>query len=189
MIPLAPGLRAEQLRALAASPSPSVRAAVAGHPNTPPELLGALGYEFPAEVLGNPALSLLRLAGPGLVRGWPARTLERLTALPSAPLWLLRLGACHPVIDVQLAVSARPDLAPDVLETLAASSFWTVREAVAREATLPGPALERLSRDLDYGVRLSVAGRRDLPLELRGHLREDPHPLVRAVLLLQELER
>lgn len=183
---LGPRTTAADLTRLAHSPDPAVRAAVAGHPNTPPETLAALGAEFPAEVLGNPALPLLRLAQPGLLAGWPARTLEALTAAPGAPHWLLRLAAGHEKIDVQLAAVTRPELPSDVLESLSRSPFWTIREYVARKSDLPPGVLAHLARDLDYGVRLTVANRPDLPTEVRERLRRDPHPLVQAVILLAE---
>ena len=177
---------AAELTRLAHSPDPAVRAAAAAHPNTPPALLAELGAEFPAEVLGNPALPLLRLAQPGLLAGWPARTLEALTTAPGAPLWLLRLAAAHEKIDVQLAAVTRHDLPGDVLERLSSSPFWTIREYVARKPQLPPGVLERLARDLDYGVRLTVANRAGLPAGVRETLRRDPHPLVQAVILLAE---
>ena len=181
-----PHASAAELARLAASPDAALRAAVAAHPNTPPPVLAELGAEFPAEVLGNPALPLLRLAQPGLLAGWPARTLEVLTAAPGTPDWLLRLAAAHEKIDVQLAAVTRPDLPGDVLERLSRSPFWTIREYVARKPELPPGVLARLARDLDYGVRLTVASRAGLPAEVRETLRRDPHPLVQAVIGLTD---
>lgn len=180
---------AAQLRVLAHSPAAEVRAGVAAHPNTPAEVLGHLGAEFPAEVLSNPALPLLRLAQPGMLQSWPTRTLEQLTAQEGAPEWLLRLAAKHSVIDVQLAAVIHHNLPPDVLETLAQSPFWTIREYVARKPQLSPELLERLARDADYGVRITVAGRADLPPAALGHLRSDQHPLVRSVILLHAADR
>ncbi|MGX9685616.1 hypothetical protein ACTQ9L_00470 [Deinococcus wulumuqiensis] len=186
---LGPHIAAAELSRLAHSPDAAVRAAVAAHPNTPPPVLAELGAEFPAEVLGNPALPLLRLAQPGLLAGWPAHTLEALTTVPGAPDWLLRLAAAHEKIDVQLAAVTRSELPGDVLERLSRSPFWTIREYVARKPQLPPGVLAHLARDLDYGVRLTVANRPGLPPDLRHLLRRDPHPLVQAVILLAEGER
>ena len=183
-----PGAGAAELTRLAASPDPAQRAAAARHPNTPAPVLATLGAEFPAEVLGNPALPLLRLAEPGLLGRWPARTLEVLAASPEAPDWLVRLAAAHRVIDGQLAAVTRHDLPPGVLGRLAESEFWTIREYVARKPVLPGPVLARLAKDEDYGVRLTVAGRPDLPPDLREVLRRDPHPLVQTVIQLGEMD-
>lgn len=183
---ISPQTPAAELARLAQAPDAAVRAAVARHPNTPAGLLAELGAEFPGEVLGNPALPLLRLAEPGLLTRWPARTLEALTGQPAAPDWLLRLAAAHVRIEVQLAVAVRPALPDDVLTALARSPFWTVREIVARKPELAPGLLAALARDLDYGVRLSVAGRSDLPPEVYARLRQDPHPLVQAVILLSE---
>lgn len=186
-LPLAPQTPAADLARLARAPEPEWRAAAAAHPNTPAAVLADLGAEFPGEVLCNPALPLLRLAEPGLLGRWPAPTLAALAGRPGAPDWLLRLGAAHVRIEVQLAVVVHPELPDDVLAHLARSPFWTVREIVARRPTLPAALLEILARDLDYGVRLTVAGREDLPPEVYTRLRGDPHPLVQAVILLSEI--
>lgn len=183
---LDPHLSADELTRLADSPDPATRRAVAAHPNTPAPVLGRLGAEFPDEVLANPALPLLRLAEPGLLRGWPAVTLERMTAAPGVPDWLLTLAAQHAKIDVQLAAVTRPALPPAALQALAESPFWTIREYVARKPSLPPEVLRWLALDADYGVRLTIAGRADLPPDLRETLRRDPHPLVQAVILLGE---
>lgn len=182
--PLPPQTTAAELARLAYTPGASVRRQVAAHPNTPAEVLGGLAREFPAEVLHNPALPLLRLATPKLLSSWPARALEALSALPDAPDWLLRVAAGHPVIDVQLACVTHVQLPEDVLEQLAASPFWTIREYVARKPALPVTLLERLAQDRDYGVRITLAGRADLSDRLREQFQRDPHPLVRAVVQL-----
>ena len=185
-LPLDLTLGAASLVQLARTGTPQMQAAVAAHPNAPAWLLGELGENWPAEVLHNPALPLLRLANPQLLRHWPARTVEQLTTLPDAPPWLLRQAASHPVIDVQLAAVVHPDLPGDVLELLSGSPFWTIREYVARKPGLSPALLHTLARDADYGVRLTVAGRADLPQDVRVQLRQDPHPLVRAVIQLSE---
>ena len=77
---LGPRIAAAELSRLAHSPDAAVRAAVAAHPNTPPPVLAELGAEFPAEVLGNPALPLLRLARPGLLNAFPGDAVAALLA-------------------------------------------------------------------------------------------------------------
>lgn len=185
---LDPRAPAPELTRLAQSPDPAVRAAVARHPNTPAPVLAELGAEFPAEVLNNPALPLLRLAEPGLVSRWPARTLEVLAAAPNAPDWLLLLAAGHEKIDVQLAAVTRHNLPAEALRSLTGSAFWTIREYVARKPDLPPELLLRLAHDRDYGVRLTLAGRGDLPPEVCDLLRRDPHPLVKNVVRLHRLD-
>lgn len=187
-LPLSAHLTAGELLHLARNGSHSVQAAVAAHPNTPVTLLAELAAGFPAEVLSNPALPLLRLADPQLLRSWPAPAVERLTAQPQAPGWVIKVAASYPVIDVQLAAATRPDLPPDAIRTLSRSAFWTIRELMARHAQLPHNLLAELARDPDYGVRLTVTGRPDLPDDIRCVLRQDSHPLVRAVMQLAELE-
>ncbi len=181
---LDPQATAAQLAALAHAPDARVRAGVAAHPNTPAEVLGRLGAEFPAEVLGNPALPLLRLAHPGLLAHWPVKTIETLAGQPGAPLWILHFAARHTLIDVQLAVVSQPELPADLLALLAQSPYWTIREYVARKPRLSPELLDLLSRDTDYGVRITLAGRADLPPQARQRLSQDPHALVRAVVRL-----
>ncbi|WP_240319266.1 hypothetical protein [Deinococcus wulumuqiensis] len=98
-----PHASAAELTRLAASPDAALRASVAAHPNTPPPVLAELGAEFPAEVLGNPALPLLRLAQPGLLAGWPAHTLEQFSELRDA-----RNGTPHHSILCFAALQVRP---------------------------------------------------------------------------------
>lgn len=187
-LPLPGHLTAGELLHLAHNGSRGVQAAVAAHPNAPATLLAELAARFPAEVLSNPALPLLRLADPQLLRSWPAPAVERLTAQPQAPAWVVRVAASYPVIDVQLAAATRPDLPPDAIRTLCHSAFWTIRELMARHTQLPHDLLAELAHDADYGVRLTVTGRPDLPDDICRVLRQDSHPLVRAVMQLAELE-
>lgn len=142
-------------------------------------MLGELAAQFPAEVLGNPALLLLRLAHPQLLGQWPDQALIALASLPNASEWVLRQVLTHPRADVQLAVATRPDLSPALLNEVARSRFWTIRERVTHKAEVELALLLQLARDEDYGVRLSLASRPHLPPEVCRVLAQDTHPLIR----------
>ncbi|WP_246581213.1 DUF2336 domain-containing protein [Deinococcus aestuarii] len=177
-----PRVGASQLEDLARHPDAAVRAAVAAHPNTPPEVVGQLAAEFPGEVLGNPALPLLRLAQPGLVQGWPRETVLTLVRHPAAPAWLRAYAQRHPRAEFQEALAVRPDLSHADLHALLGHAAWQVRARLAGRPDLPPDVLEALTVDPDYGVRVTVAARPDLPAAATGALRQDPSLDVRQVL-------
>lgn len=182
MTTLAPGTPAAELARLGVSPDRAVRAAVAAHPNTPGAVLGTLAADFPAEVLGNPALNLLRLAQPALLEGWPRAGVLRLTAHPLAPEWLRRhaIRQAHP--DYPVALAQNPALDDAEVTRLAAHRAWQVRARIAARPTLPPGVLTTLAADPDYGVRLYIAARSDLPEAITQQLSDDPSLYVRQVL-------
>ncbi|MFC4638470.1 hypothetical protein [Deinococcus hohokamensis] len=183
---LAPGLPAAELQALEGHPDDRVQAEVARHANTPAETLGRLGARFPAEVLANPALPLLRLASPSLGRNWPLPTLEALVGQPAAPFWLLRLAAAHPNAALARCVARRERLPPELLCALAQHPLWSVRAHLAARLDLPANLMALLAGDPDYGVRQGVAGQTALPEAVRTQLRRDRAGLVRRTLARSE---
>lgn len=179
---LRPDTTASQLARLAQDADPRMRAQVAAHPNTPADLLGQLAVEFPAEVLSNPALPLLRLAHPNLLKDWPDAALLALLKLPSAPDWLRYHAAKSSPVEVQVALTTHPHLTPAEITQLAQHPAWLVRARIAARTDVPAELLDTLAHDLDYGVRLAVASRRDLPAQSVETLRRDPSRFVRQVL-------
>lgn len=177
-----PQVGAAHLEDLARHPDAAVRAAVAAHPNTPPGALRDLAAEFPGEVLGNPALPLLRLAWPGLIQSWPRATLMGLVRHPSAPAWLRAYALRHPHTEVQETLAVHPELSNADLRALAGHPAWQVRARLAARPDLPLDVLEALTVDSDYGVRVTIAARADLPVAAMGALRSDPLLDVRQVL-------
>lgn len=182
LLPLAPQTGAEELTRLSGHDDVALRAAVAAHPNTPAAVLRDLAPQFPGEVLGNPALPLLRLAQPRLVQDWPRETLLRLIRHELAPHWLRRFALSQSRSEFQVALASNALLNDDELRALAAHAAWQVRAKIAARPDLPPTVLDALSTDADYGVRLYVAARRDLPLASVERLRRDPSVFVRQVL-------
>ncbi|WP_081994774.1 hypothetical protein [Deinococcus radiopugnans] len=179
---LAPELTAAQLALLAKQPSSETRAAVAAHPNTPAAVLGRLAADYPAQVLANPALGLLRLAHPGLLEGWPTEAVLSLVAQPQAPVWLRRYGLAHADARFQVAVAGHPALSAAELEQLARHRVWKVRARVAARPDLSPELLAGLLGDSDYGVRLVLASRPDLSPDTLEQLRRDSSLLVRQAM-------
>lgn len=173
---------AAELTRLSAQPSTDVRAAVAAHPNTPAAVLGRLAAEFPAEVLGNPALSLLRLAQPGLLAGWPTGAVLELVRQPALPDWLRNYALAHADARFQVALAGHPALNPRDLDRLARHPNWKVRGRLGVRPDFCAQLLSRFLHDPDYGVRLVLAARADLPPDAVNVLSRDGSSLVRRVL-------
>jgi len=155
---------------------------VAGHPNTPAAVLGHLAADHPAEVLGNPALKLLRLAQPDLLERWPADAVLTLAAQPQAPDWLRRYALAHADVRFQVAVAAQDALDARTLQQLVRHPIWKVRARVAARPELSPEVLGTLLQDGDYGVRLVLATRTDLSPEAVELLRQDASLLVRQAI-------
>lgn len=165
ILPLAADLPAAELANLSLSPDAHIRAAVATHPNTAPCMLGILATEFPAEVLMNPALPLLRLADPRLTQRWPVSALLALVRQPQAPAWLRRQTLTYPSTELQVALASHPNLSTQEMQTLAHHQAWLVRARIAARTDLSPALLADLSRDRHDAVRLAVASRPDLSRE------------------------
>ena len=107
-----PNTSADQLRRLARIMDPQVRAAVAGNPNVPPDLLWALAGEFPGEVLHNPCLELLSLEDPLWLERPTPKTVVDLVNHPRVPEWFVEQALSGPpVVRTYIAYQAkRPDL-------------------------------------------------------------------------------
>ncbi|MFC4427955.1 hypothetical protein [Deinococcus navajonensis] len=177
---------AAMLQALADHPVDEVRAEVASHANTPAETLGRLAERFPAQVLANPALPLLRLAAPSLGQDWPPPAIQALVAEPAAPLWLLRLALTHPCTELQRQLASRNSLPADILQALARHPSWRVRAQVAVRPGLSEHLLCLMGDDPDYGVRTAVSARPDLPPDVHARLKGDQVSLVRRTLAASE---
>ncbi|MBZ9751027.1 hypothetical protein K7W42_09150 [Deinococcus sp. HMF7604] len=182
VLTLAPDLTAAQLEQLAETAEKPTRALIAAHPNTPPALLERLAADHPAEVLGNPALPLLRLAHPRLLLDVPLHVLLRLLAQLDAPAWLLRHALIASAIEIQAAAAAHPALNERQVEWLARHPAWQVRARIAARPELSARWIEHLAADADYGVRMYIASRANLPAPVAGQLAADPSPFVRQVL-------
>lgn len=175
-------LPAADLAQLAAHGDPHVRAAVAGHPNTPALVLGQLAAEFPREVLRNPALPLLRLADPQLLRAWPTSAFQAFLRQPELPAWIRTFLIRHGPVEQLVLLAARPDLSAPEVALLATHPAWLVRARIAARPELPQALLLTLTDDPDYGVRLALASRTDLPVQSVNLLRRDTSRFVRQVL-------
>ncbi|NTY01463.1 hypothetical protein [Deinococcus sp. JMULE3] len=178
---LNPRAPAPELAALADHPDAAVRAQVARHPNTPAAVLGILATEFPQVVLANPALPLLRLADPHLLREWPDGAFHALLRLPDVPAWVRTHLIRHGRTELLIPLAQHPALQETEVLALARHAAWLVRARIAARPDLPPDLLAALAADPDYGVRLAVASRPSLPAGVAALLREDPSRFVRQV--------
>ncbi len=178
---LNPRAPAPELVALAEHPDAAVRAQVARHPNTPAAVLGALTADFPQEVLANPALPLLRLADPHLLRGWPDGAFHALLRRPDVPVWVRTHLIRHARPELLIPLAQHPALQEPEVLALARHAAWLVRARIAARPDLPPDLLAALAADPDYGVRLAVASRPSLPAGVAALLRQDPSRFVRQV--------
>ncbi|RJF71742.1 hypothetical protein D3875_09355 [Deinococcus cavernae] len=172
-------LTALELANLSLSQETQIRIAVAGHPNTAPFILGTLAAEFPAEVLSNPALPLLRLADPLMTHRWPDAALLALLRQPDAPDWIRKQALAHRKTELQVTLASHAHLTADEVSVLAKHPSWLVRARIATRDDLSQTILERLAGDLHYGVRLAVASRVNLPASSFQHLLTDTSRFVR----------
>ncbi|WP_168734872.1 hypothetical protein [Deinococcus sp. KSM4-11] len=179
---LTPDTPAAHLERYATHEDAGVRAAVAAHPNTPPDVLRALAPDFPGEVLGNPGLPLLRLAHPRLILDWPRDTQLILIRQEQAPRWLRRFAMTHAQADFQVALATNPQLEAEDVATLVQHNAWQVRARIASRPNLPATLIDTLAADPDYGVRMYIAARADLPESGIARLRRDSSVFVRQVL-------
>ena len=151
-----PRASAELLEKLSHSSDKATRQAVAGNPNTAPEVYVKLGQQFPKEFLANPALDLLLMINPALMEEVPQALLIRLLKQADCPASLLTWAAGHLQAKVQLAV-AMNSCAPEVaLERLSQSQHDVVRELMRSKADA---AIYGNSFDLEPAFRQALERR------------------------------
>lgn len=152
-----PNASGELLERLSHSSDKATRQAVAGSPNTPPEIYVRLGQQFPKEFLANPALDVLLMVNPGLLDQVPEALLVRLLKQPACPASLLTWGAAHPQEKVQLAVAMNASAPEEALRRLRQSQHAGVRQAVKGDTTEqaevdPEKAFEQAVRERLLGM-------------------------------------
>jgi hypothetical protein len=126
-----PSASGELLAKLSHSKDKATRARVTANPATPPADLVRLGQQFPKEFLKNPALDLLMLENPALLREAPASLLVRLLKSDSCPAEFLAWASAHPEEQVQLAVAMNAAAPAQAIEVLGKSAHAKVRESVS----------------------------------------------------------
>jgi hypothetical protein len=81
--------------------------------------------------------------------------------------------------DGQTRLGQRPDLPGDIIETMATSTAWTVRQAIAASPSLSAEVAITLALDLDRDVRAAVAANPHAQANVVALLRFDDDALVR----------
>jgi type VI secretion system protein ImpB len=131
--------RAEALREAGTHRHAAIRAAAAGNPDTPPDLLFTLSREFPEEVAQNPVLPLLAIEIDDWLLRLSAgclRVVLRQGAIAAPEDLLAQLGdsLAH---EVQLLVGGDPRTPPAVLTALARKRSWYLDVALFENPSLP----------------------------------------------------
>lgn len=143
-----PSTEPKLLAKLAYDLDKEIRAAVTNNPNTPSDILWTLGAEFPEKLLSNPVLELLFLENPELLETIPRETAIALLKHEKAPEWLL----------VQAIKTKDKD-------------FCYV---VARNSGIPDRILEKLAKEGDALIRISIAKNPSTSIDLLKKLVQDP---------------
>ena len=125
-----PRASSKLLEKLSHSSDQATRRAVAGNPNTPPQIYVRLGQQFPKEFLANPMLDLLLMENPALMVEVPETMLIRLLKQADCPQSLLAWAAGHDHENVQLAVATNARAPEQALKKLRTSSYPAVSESV-----------------------------------------------------------
>jgi len=132
-----PDLNSEILSALAGSDEWVVRQAVAWHDNTPASILETLANDDDSDV-------------------------QQAVKERSLPLdWRFMTQ------DEKVEALQSDEIATDIIETLASSENWSLRQAVAWSPSTPDSVLARLRDDDDNDVKFAASEGRILPVEWR----------------------
>ena len=130
-------ISAEVLTTLASSDDWEVRRAVAWHDNTPDAVIKALSNDDDSDVRQA-------IGDRSLPKDWRFLTRdEKATALQSS------------------------EISPNIIEALASSENWSLRQAVAWSPSTSDSVLDRLKEDDDEDVQLAASKERLLPVEWR----------------------
>jgi hypothetical protein len=143
----------EDLALLAQDPRESVRAQVAGHPRTPPELLAELAVEQRVERWLRAAVA----AAPASVRDAVARGDAMHLPLRDPNQTVL---SQHPLAAL-IALATTPWILADRIQRVAGSPDWLVRAAAARNEGTPEERVEKLLADPHPLVRALARARMD----------------------------
>lgn len=124
-----PNTDGDLLRDLIATSDGTTRHNVATHPNTPPEVLLKLAWQFPKEVLENPGFEQILVENPNLLKRLSKKILLRLLKQDKVPPAFLEWVADYPNKQVLLAVAIPGNTSTTALEKLNRSQYPEVVEA------------------------------------------------------------
>jgi pentose-5-phosphate-3-epimerase len=110
----------ELLEQLSHHSDATVRKWVCAHANTPPEVLGRLGGQFPQQLLDNPALDFMILENPNLLRELPQAAKTSMLKRQTCPASFIELMAqdMKNQEGMQLAIAMNPNTPGHIIKEL-----------------------------------------------------------------------
>ena len=174
------------LKCLAADPDSRVAAAVAGNPATPERVLRELASHDSEQVRAAVALnpSTPHAILEPLVAGLSTSCCRVLAARrdPCVRARLVEQLAASGDFFVRQAVASNPRASPKVLESLAAGADDHLRQAIAANPSAAAALLETLADAASLGVRIALAANPATPKEVLSGLAADADERVRYAL-------
>ncbi len=147
---------AERLQELIKSSDESVCIAIAKNPNTPPDVLLELFYDFPTHVLNNPILEFLILENPNFFAELYEAN-NKVFSYEDIPLFFIQWAINQPDEYIGLAVASSENIPEFILELLAKDKSTEIRRLIALNPKIPNHILDKLAIDKDIYVRGNIA--------------------------------
>jgi hypothetical protein len=153
---------------------PALIKRVISNPNTPAEALIRYGWSQPEALLQNPIFPILLLEDPLVIEKIPAPTLEKILALPEAPMQFLEHHVGHTNPYIQARIAAHPLTPIASLQTLLEKEFHSVlvMPSLARNENLTVEMIERLGTHKHDLVLLEISRHPKTPAHLLAKLAE-----------------
>ncbi len=108
-----------------------------------------------------------------------------LAANPRCPQQGLNKLTSHPDVAVRTELARNVNLTPKEFQVMVADENDLVRSALTENPSLPNPLQFILADDASSAVRIALAGRKNLDLDVALHLGQSEDTMVSAALILQ----
>jgi Leucine rich repeat variant len=176
---------ADELRSLAKDGDRAVRAAVAGNPNTPTEVLLKLGEEFPDEITANPIFNILLLEDPEsqFVRLSLARssttseeTIARLAKIYDEKIFCaVARNLKTPIYILEQLAENPPQFDNEHWGDSDGSEYENLWGCIAKNPNTPASLLIKLAEKYSYYVKYRIAENPNAPINLLEHISDLPN--------------
>jgi hypothetical protein len=130
---------------------------IAKNPNTPPDILIRLFWNFPIEVLNNPVLKFLLLENPNLLYEF-FQVNPKIFSKQNLPNFFIEWAIIHPDTNIRSAfIVDSPYICQECLEEFSNDSSSFIRSLIAEKEKTPTHILLKLAEDKYAEVRVAVA--------------------------------